>query len=364
MIAFTIVRPLSGRALGLLLGLCTLLPYAGSARAQSEEDRANARAAAGAGADAFDAGNFQKSADYFERAESLVHSPVHQWYIARSIKELGQLVKARELCMRVVREGTKGASSGVLAANDGCQDILKDLEGRIPALTIEVAGLEKGVKYLVKRNGVDVSLAVIGIPAPVDPGDYTVTGSAEGFFAPEQKVALAEGGQATVTLTFQPGSPAVTPVAVAPVAATEPTDQAPQDAPPESEKSGGSAAPPVASYILWGGGLGAIAFGVIMGVDAQNKANRADQLCGGSRGQCMLDQGSTAADEVESLNSGSGTSQILSIVGYGVGGAAIATGVVLWVIEMNKGKKASALHEQRRLRPVVGFGHVGLAGSF
>ena len=141
MIAYTMVRPLSGRALGLLLGLCTLLPYAGSAGAQSEEDRANARAAAGAGADAFDAGNFQKSADYFERAESLVHSPVHQWYIARSIKELGQLVKARELCMRVVREGTKGASSGVLAANDGCQDILKDLEGRIPALTIEVAGL-------------------------------------------------------------------------------------------------------------------------------------------------------------------------------------------------------------------------------
>src|SRR5687768_1027108 len=106
MIAFPIVRPYA-RSFALLLGVCTVLPYAGHAQAQSEEDRANARTAAGAGADAFDAGNFQKSADYFERAEGLVHSPVHQWYIARSVKELGQLVKARELCMRVVREGTK-----------------------------------------------------------------------------------------------------------------------------------------------------------------------------------------------------------------------------------------------------------------
>jgi len=362
------VRSGHGRTLGVLLTLATVLPFAGSAAAQTEEDRANARAAAGAGADAFDSGNFQKSADFFERAESLVHSPVHLWYISRSVKELGQLVKARELCMRVVREGTKGASSGVLAANDGCNDILKELEGRIPVLTIDVVGLEKGTKYSVKRNGVDVSLAVIGIPAPVDPGEYTVTGTAEGFFAPEQKVTLAEGGQATVTLTFQAGSPTVAPVPGEPVAeepaeSAQPTEQAKE---PEKEKGGGMAPPPVASYILWGAGLGGIAFGVIMGVDSKSKADRADQLCGGSRAQCMVDAGSETADEITSLNDGAGTSQILSIVGYGVGGAAIATGVVLWVLEMNKGgKKASAmLHEEPRLRPVLGFGHVGIAGTF
>jgi hypothetical protein len=364
MMASTLVRPLRGRTLGLLLGLCTVLPYAGLARAQTEEDRANARAAAGAGADAFDAGNFQKSADYFERAESLVHSPVHQWYISRSVKELGQLVKARELCMRVVREGTKGASSGVLAANDGCEDILKELEGRIPALTIDVVGLESGTKYTVKRNGVDVSLAVIGIPAPVDPGEYTVTGAADGFFAEEQKVALTEGGQATVTLTFQAGSPAVVPVA-ATAAVADPEEPAPAEegASPEAEKSG-SAAPPVASYILWGGGLGAIAFGVVMGLDSKAQADRVVELCGGNPAQCMVDEGSSEADEITNLNNQSGTSQILSIVGYGVGGAAIATGVVLWVVQMNKGKKATATHVEPRLQPVVGFGHVGLAGTF
>src|SRR5688572_26409746 len=193
MIASSVVRSRFGRTLGALLTLATTL-LSVPAQAQSEEDRANARAAAGAGADAFDNANYQKSADYFERAEPLVHSPVHLWYISRSLKELGQLVKARELCMRVVREGTKGASSGVLAANDGCQDILKELEAQIPAVTIEVMGREKGDKYSVKRHGANGSMAGIGIPAHVDPGEYTSTGVADGFFAPEQKVTRAEGG--------------------------------------------------------------------------------------------------------------------------------------------------------------------------
>lgn len=368
--ASTVVRSRIGRTLGVCLAFSTALSYAGLAQAQSEEDRANARAAAGAGADAFDAGNYQKSADYFDRAESLVHSPVHLWYISRSVKELGQLVKARELCMRVVREGTKGASSGVLAANDGCQDILKELEGRIPALTIEVTGLDKGVKYGVKRNGVDLSLAVVGIPAPVDPGEYTVSGSAAGFYAPEQKVTLAEGGTATVTLAFQPGGPpVVAPVTTGEPVQAEPTEQAPTKSdpasPPETEKSGGMAAPPVASYILWGGGLGAVAFGVIMGIDSKSKADQVVDLCGGSPSACVVDPDSSEA-EINSLNDQAGTSQILSIVGYGVGGAAIATGVVLWVLKMNKGKgkATAALHEEPRLRPVLGFGHVGLSGTF
>jgi len=367
MIAFQVVRPSFGRALGVLLALATVLPFAGVARAQSEEDRANARAAAGAGADAFDAGNFQKAADYFERAESLVHSPVHQFYIARSVKELGQLVKARELCMRVVREGTKGASSGVVAANDGCDDILKELEGRIPALTIEVVGLEKGVKYAIKRNGVDVSLAVVGIPAPVDPGEYTVTGTADGFYAEEQKASLAEGGQATVTLTFQAGAPPVGAVTTTAVATEQPPEEAAkpaQSTPAEADKKSGMVGPPVASYLLWGGGLGAIAFGVVMGLDSKAQADRVVELCGGNPAQCEVDPNTDAADEITNLNNQAGTSQILSIVGYGVGGAAIATGVVLWIIEANGAKKATASHVEPRLRPVVGFGHVGLAGTF
>lgn len=367
MIASTMVRP-RRRALRVCLSLCVALSLAAPAYAQNEEERANARAAAGAGADAFDAGNYQKAADYFERAETLVHSPVHLWYIARSVKELGQLVKARELCMRVVREGTTGASSGVLAANDGCRDILKELEGRVPTLTIEVEGLEKGVKYSVERNGAAVALAVIGIPAPVDPGEYTVSGRADGFFAPEQKVTLAEGGTASITLTFQPGSPAVVDAPTEPAPA-EPTDAPPTtpaaDQPPQAD-GGTKSGPPVASYILWGGGLGAVAFGVVMGIDSKNKADEVSERCGGDPATCRVDAGSRAAGDISSLNDQAGTSQILSIVGYGVGGAAIATGFVLWIVDMNKnkGKASTALYEEPRLRPVLGFGHVGVAGTF
>lgn len=368
-----VLRHTVGAAL-LLASVC----FAGTALAQSEEDRANARAAAGAGADAFDAGDYKKAADFFERAESLVHSPVHLWYISRSAKELGQLVKARELCLRVKRESLSGASKGVVAAHDGCDDILKELEGRIPVLTIDVSGLPSGLKYSVQRNGGVVSAAVIGIPAPVDPGEYTVTGSASGYHAEAQKVAVAEGAKAHVTLAFQPGAavavvPPPKPQETTPAAEPAATEPA-TSAPPEADRKGGLSAPPVASYILWGAGLGGVAFGVVMGLDSQAKADEADRLCGsangGSRSNCFLNAGSDDAAQVETLNSQAGLSQALSIVGYGVGGAAIATGVLLWILDANKKGDTASLHDGRhpepmpRLRPVLGFGQVGVAGTF
>ncbi len=125
MIASTVVRPRFGRRSRRVPFTLRSTVARDPAHAQSEEERANARAAAGAGADAFDAGNYQKSADYFERAETLVHSPVHLGTSRVRSKSSASWSRRASFVMRVVREGTKGASSGVLAANDGCQDILK-----------------------------------------------------------------------------------------------------------------------------------------------------------------------------------------------------------------------------------------------
>src|SRR5690606_41913623 len=49
------------------------------------------------------------------------------------------------------------------------------------------------------------------------------------------------------------------------------------------------------------------------------------------------------ANLVNSLNEDAGTFQVAAIIGYGVGGAAIATGFVLWIVDMNKQKKSAGL---------------------
>src|SRR4051812_5156740 len=78
----------------LTLGLAAVSP--GVAGAQTDHDRAAARSAAEAGADAFEQGHFERSLEFFGRAEQLVHAPPHLLYMARSFVKLGRLVDARE----------------------------------------------------------------------------------------------------------------------------------------------------------------------------------------------------------------------------------------------------------------------------
>src|SRR3954470_9224650 len=73
--------------------------------ATTDMERAGARSAASSGADAFDAGKYQDALAMFQRAESLVHSPVHLSYIAQCQVKLGQLVEANETYLKLKREG-------------------------------------------------------------------------------------------------------------------------------------------------------------------------------------------------------------------------------------------------------------------
>ncbi len=340
------------RRVGCLVTACVFLTFAPVASAQDEEARANARAAAHAGADAFDAGDYVKAIAFFERAESQFHSPVHLWYVARAAHKAGHLVKAREACLKVTREGAgSDASSSVVQANEECAEILEELEGAIASLTITVEGVPSGATFKVFRNGEEVPQAVIGIPAPMDPGDHAFTASLDGYSVPEQKISLKEGDKQAITLTFV------------------------QDKSNHSDSSGeGSAAlsgntsdgglprPYWPAFTAWGVGLGGIGMGVFFGLSSQSKAKEADDLCGGSRTECFLDEGSSDAGRVNDLNDQAGANQTIALISYGVGGAMVATGVVFWLLEVGGPKKTTAAN--RQLQPIVGPSHLGLRGTF
>jgi hypothetical protein len=339
-------------ATGLALAL---LATAGVTSAQDEAARANARAAASEGAKSFEASDWKGAIDLFERAESQFHSPVHLWYMARAAKEDGQLVRARESCLKVQREELPAdASAGVVSAHEGCDAIVTELEGRIPTLTLKVSGGEPGAKVIVTRDGQEVAAAMLGIPAPLDPGEHSFSALADGYSAPEQTVTLAEGQRESVTLELAADPNArITPV----------EEPAPAGATTTVEDQGFKLGPPRwPSYVAWGLGAGGIAAGVVFGLQAQDKADQADELCGGSREQCALDEGSADADEVVALNDDAGTNQLISIIGYGAGGALLATGVVLWVLDV--GAPKAQVGQNVTLEPVVGLGHLGLRGSF
>jgi hypothetical protein len=339
--------------------LAAALSLSGTGFASDDQARAGARAAASAGADAADAGRWQESLDYFRRAEALVHSPVHLWYMARAHRELGQLVAAREACLKVQREGLPAqASSGIKAAHEGCEEVLRQLEGRIPTLTLRIAGVPQGLAVQVTRDGEELPSALVGIPAPVDPGEHTFVARAEGYLPEEGRVTLQEGAEEVLTLTLRADPNA----AASPPASTE----QPVTATP-SDSGSGWGAPPLASTIAFGVGVVGVAAGTVFALRSSSQADDADQLCGGTRSSCSLDPGSSEAQRVLDLNDQAGTSRTLAIVGFGVGGAAIATGLVLWILDSGSDAGAepkTANAPTRRWTPLVGLDRVGFQGVF
>lgn len=346
------LRPLQIGVLTLLLGYV----WVPEAHAQDEEARANARAAAHAGADAFDAGKYTEAITFFERAESQFHSPVHLWYVARAARRAGQFIKAREACLKVTREGAPdGSSPAVVEANTECTTILEELSSKIATLTISVEGAPSGAEYKVFRNGQEVPKAIIGIPAPLDPGEHAFTVTADGFAAKEQRLSVGPGERKSVTLTLVPEAQSDKKHSA--------STQTPQ------EGASGLPKPYWPAFVAWGVGLGGIGAGVYFGLSGAGKASEADELCGGSRGDCQLDAGASDARRVNELNDQAGTSQTMSLVGYGAGGALVATGVVLWLLEVGGNSRAESAGKagstgKQEFYPILGPSHVGFRGSF
>jgi hypothetical protein len=123
----------------------------------------------------------------------------------------------------------------------------------------------------------------------------------------------------------------------------------------------------IASYVALGVGVVGLGAGTFFALDAKKKADDADDKCGGSRENCNLVAGTSEADEVESLNSDSGSSKTMAIVGFAVGGVGIAAGVAMLVASSgSSGSSAETakLPPKPRLTPWLGYKAAGVSGTF
>src|SRR5690606_22090139 len=165
------------------LALATLLLAPTAFAEPTDAERAGARAAANKGVEAFDAEKWQEALDYFLRAESIIHSPVHLSYIGRARAHLGQLVLAQEALMKVVHE--QANSPAAERAKADAEEALAEIEPRTPDLAIKVEGAA-GRRFQVTVDGSPLAPALVGIPAPVDPGQHVVRVSGDGAEAEQQ----------------------------------------------------------------------------------------------------------------------------------------------------------------------------------
>jgi hypothetical protein len=337
-----------------------------AARAVDDAERAGARAAATEGLKAFDEKRYADAADLFSRAESVIHSPVHLLYIARSQVALGALVRAQESYRKLAREElAPNAPPPFRKAVEDANREMKELEPRLPYVTVTVPGRADAV---VEMDGKRVPPALVGLPLPVDPGAHKFKATAEGL-SKELGVTVKEGERQSVALTLEPAQPPAGAGPAAPAASPAPSAATPAPAAPAAAPM---ATPPVltgegksgsgmriAGFVGIGVGVVGVAVGTIFLAQSGSKSSEGDKIfnrCDPTPARCSAAEKA----QIDKLDEDAKSSKItMSVVGYSVGVVGLAAGITLLVLAPKSRSTAA-----RRVTPWVGYNSLGVQGSF
>jgi hypothetical protein len=329
--------------------------------AATDEERSAARAAASQGADAFDAGKWQDAVDMFTRAEQLVHSPIHLMFIARSELKLLHWVKAYETFNRVKREGVPpDASPAVKKAVEDATSELAKLEPQMPYIAAKLKNASGDVKVMM--DGTQVPPAMVGLLRPVDPGQHHFQATSGQLASDVVTVDVQPASKQTVELELKlanaapPAVPAAAPDASAPAPAP-----ASNTAPPVSGADQGSGGPNglrIGAYSAFGVGAVGLALGTVFLLQSSSTQKKSDELCGPGP-ECNP----ANRDAISSKDKDAASQKTLGAVGLGVGGAAVAAGVVLFILSNHKSESAAA-EQGPAVTPFIGYRTAGFTGRF
>jgi hypothetical protein len=116
----------------------------------------------------------------------------------------------------------------------------------------------------------------------------------------------------------------------------------------------------IGAYVALGVGVVGLGAGTVFGLGAKSKYKEANDLTNANcpaSGACELEP--ALFDKREQLGKDGDRNKTLSLVGFIVGGAGVATGVTLFILSGRKEETAAA-----NVQPYMGLGELGVRGSF
>jgi hypothetical protein len=308
-----------------------------SLRADSASDLETARLLLREGNELRAKGDLRGALAKYEAAHGIVFTPITGLEVGRTHMLLGELVEAREAFLMVGRIPVKAQeSANASAARAEADRLSNEIDRRIPTLTIVVAGAASGVTPTVVLDGQSIPAVSIGGPRKINPGKHHVVAKADGMKDATADATLAEGEAQSITLTLVPWEPSSTTTYTG----------SPADGP--SATTGERRTSPLV-YIGFGiAAVGTIA-GTVTGVMTLSKASSLkdscpDDHCGPSQQDALRD---------------TRTLGTISTISFVVAGAGAALGIIGLVASPTAEPKTGV-----SAHVTVGFGTVGLAGSF
>lgn len=357
------------RVLGPTLGLfCTALllcSQAAHAQEASAAETAAARSLAVEGLKLAQSGNCSEAIVKLERAEKLFHSAVVASRLGECYVSLGRLVEGTEVLRKVLREPVPAEPQPNLTkALERAQRTLDAARPRIAGLTIKVAAVEQ---LSVRIDGNPLAVALLETEIPSDPGEHSIEASAPGFLKVTTRVSVTDSEKKTVTLTLtrdpNAASALAKPAAVEPApgelataqharSASEPASLVPSSPPPASPDRTGA-------YLALGMGAVGLGVGSALGLMTMNQRQDLKETCPAD--VCPPAQ-QDALDSAKRLGT-------FSTVAFGVGGASLVLGTVLFFTAGPSTVDRAAAPVRRQaglslLRAGVGPGSIELSGEF
>jgi hypothetical protein len=308
----------------------------------SAADRNTARRLATDGQKALKAGDFDKAADHFQRANELVNAPTLLLGVARARVGQGRLLEAYEIYDGIVRGGAApDASKAFKKAVADAKTESAALEARLAWVTVSVRGAEPGATT-VYVNDQPLPTAALGIERPVNPGLIRARAEAPGYRMAEAEVQLKEGERGPtleLTLVEVPKADPQPALAAATVM--------------QSDGGGDGSTFKTVGYIGFGVGGAAIAVGAVAGIIAYNRhAELVD--CADDPGSC--DGG---RDRAEDLQDDYHKFATIADIGVISGGVLAAAGLVFILAAPEEQPPTEA-----RITPYIGPGSIGAVGTF
>lgn len=255
----------------------------------------------------------------FEDSQRLDPQLGTQFNIAECDAKLGKLASALALYKEIAKRDANPTRKAAAA------ELAQKLEPRVPKLQIQLDPKPAGVTVTINgKPASDPSTAQL-----VDFGSYQIAATAPGFDEAATSVTVAEEAKVIVIalrMVARAQPPAPVPLGKpVPVAVTEPGS-------PRSRKK------TYAVIAFAGGGIAGIG-GTLFALRARTAWNDAKDVCGGTT-ECPNATDAATANDLADTARGRGNLATLLFI---AGGAAVTTGVVLWVTAPAKRERAATL---------------------
>jgi hypothetical protein len=319
------------RTLSLAFALTGLMISPAAAETSEEEENARheaARVAGEAGLKLYSATRWQEAFEAFQRAESAFHAPTLVLYMAHCQRMRGKLIDARTLYQQVVSEALgPGAPNQFLTAQLLARGELDRIRRRISGVVLTIKGASAD-RVRITVDGAPLPTST-GTPQDLDPGEHTLTATAPGAAPIQRTITLTEGATTELELAFQaPSGPTANTDAIQPLDPSRPSTASGSPLPSSSTELQ-SPHPsvfqgiPRSAWVAFSVGAAGIGVGTVTGVVALNQASDIKAICAPLR-RCP-------ASERARVDTAGRTADA-STIGLLLGGAGVATGVVLWLV--------------------------------